>query len=462
MDHGSYVVCDNFNAFFRLEAYFKSCLCWKDSLIMERICEKEYFNICKNLQLEELLGIDLTRLLYLENIYVFNSTFLSIIKRMIKLFFFDCPELYFDVHGKKLLIIDTRYHRPDHDSYWERYIGLFNDFDRIIHDDTYSKKTILKKFRPCSFFRKYVTYKKIYGELFAYKNKSHRKYFSIVLTNICEYKRKIKKMRINPKVVLLFFDANIFENYMVQELRKKGTVSITNQHGQPVFRGIDIDMLNQSQIFNFTSDFFVAKGEFAREQFIKAGVKDSRIRVLGGFEVGKTIQTLSDERLFGVYLDTPGYDFAKTSNAKILQLAQNISEKLNMQYFVKVHPSDDPKNYESYINFKNCQKFVKNEVPLVDLVDSMQFGILHVSSVYVDIVLRNRKAFKMMSDEPFPLVERELDRFSSMEELIDKYSLWCSKSEEEKTEYFDSLRKRYLWSEGFEERIKNFVNSFLI
>ena len=141
----------------------------------------------------DLFDIDILKVLYLENINAFKVTYKDVIKKIVKVLMFDCPELKFDIHGKELLVIDTRYHRPDHDTYWKRYIELFNDFDRIIFDGVYTKGRMFKKFCPLTFLKRLYVFIKIYNELSTYKNKLHRKYLSIVLTNIWIYKKKMRR-----------------------------------------------------------------------------------------------------------------------------------------------------------------------------------------------------------------------------------------------------------------------------
>lgn len=400
------------------------------------------------------------QVLYLEIFRAFDCNLKHVMKDFLFNFFFDMPEFFFHINQEDILFLVTKYYRSDHDLYWKRIRSLFSHSDEIFYEAKISLGKLLSQISLKHFFYKIKLFYKIWGKLESIDSKKHKMYFSNQIMKCYLCKEKLSRSNHSPKVVISFFDAAMFENFIIQYLKTKGTVSITNQHGQPVYRGHHLDHYNQSQILNFTSDYFIAKGLFTKEQFIKAGVDSERIKVLGGFEGDTPIRKTKKHHIIGIFLDCIEFDFALESNKMLIDIAEQFSKETGYQYFIKVHPTDSCENYKNYVS-KNCIEIINKEKSITELIDSMAFGLLHASAIYVDIILREKKAYKLISQQEFPLVENPEDLIQGIEDLKIKYHLWKNKSNNEKSEYYQNLKKRYVWSHQFKERYIDFVETFI-
>lgn len=409
---------------------------------------------CVELSIRELEGIQLDKVLYVELLNVMKgrsrTLFRSLIKMLVKTIGFT-PDVDFRIQGNSLLCLTTIYGRNDHDKYWERTKELFKDKDDIFLN------TRRYKICPSMILKNIYTYIELYKKTDFINTKYGRHYLACCLLKCLLYIEKLRTLESTPKVVMSFFDSGMLENLTIQYLRQKGAICVTNQHGQPVFRGHDIDHLNQSQILNLTADYFVAKGEFTRIQFVKAGFECDRIRALGGFGMGDLKRQQTMQKVVGIFLDCPSYHFAAQSNKRLIEIGERICKEKDYKYFIKIHPSDTKEQYYCLTKQDYCTGIVNREASLEELIASMEFGLLHASSIYVDIILNGRKAYKLESEEIFPLVESEDDKFKTSEDLLQKYVRWERMGDSEKKRYLSELKKRYVWEEGFEDRYRNFI-----
>ena len=205
----------------------------------------------------------------------------------------------------ELLLFSEVFNRRDHDSYWKKFTELFKD-KTCIEIENVNKKNLLK----CLSFKKIpskikalCSYSDSLNEI---KKQALRWFLAAQLVWFEQFYIKISSINPMPKVAVCFCDAVFQESLMVQWLKNRGVKTVTNQHGQPLLRDVNSDRLNQSQILNFNSDYFLAKGIFTKEQFIKNGAKDDSIIVVGDLNSHKfSYHKKKKKRITSVYFWIP-------------------------------------------------------------------------------------------------------------------------------------------------------------
>lgn len=421
----------------------------------------EYLRLLKSIRIDFLPGIDLSKALYLDSFYVFDINLLKVTKTMIRSLLFKTPELDIRISNSPVLMLTTIYGRNDHDSYWDSIKELFPVKDEIILN---SKITVTQYLENISFrrmFGRIRDFVSAYRTLNFTENKLHRSYLAAKIITCKKYIDEVKNRIKGTKVVITFCDTFLFENTMIQFLHNQGTVCITNQHGQPIFRGWDIDHLNQSQIFNFSSDYYIAKGNYSKRQFVKAGFDEKKIVVLGS--MNKAICKVHSNifsNLFGVFTDCALYDFASLTNSKLIRMAEEISEKINMPYFIKIHPSDKLENYNGIVS-NRCVGVYKDEYSNDELFAQIEFGLMSASAIYLDMLYVSVKCYQMKTEIEFPLVESMDDIFETCDQFMDKFYAWRKLPKSEKEMYFAEQQKEYGLCKNTDQRILDFIESFL-
>lgn len=417
-----------------------------------------YLDILGKTRITFLKNYNMKQLLYNECMYAIESKPLLSIKAVIKRLLTSYALYDVFITNSDLLLFSVVYHRQDHDDYWEKFKLLFSKYNSVQVDFLAHKssKINLKRFGS-----RIVTFRRLSKELFCINEIKNRLYLASRLLEIIEFKQKLDKLKIQPKVVVCFFDGELYSNFAVQYYKNIGAITVTNQHGQPLFRSWFNDRLNQSQILNFHCDYFIAKGKFTKRQFVNADIEEKHIVVLGGLNENSSCdRNFQEIKTFGLFLDCPLLPFASESNIKLIETAEEISEKTGYYYLIKLHPYDKKDNYMKYQNL-HCKTIYHTERRLTDIFSEIDFGVLHASAIYIDLISSWKKAYKYESDIYFPITENEQDLFASPDELTNKMKLWKDKSIAEKIEFLSDEQKYYNDCDGSEVRIKRFIEQLI-
>lgn len=421
----------------------------------------EYLTLLKTIKSVSFPEIDFSKALYLDSLYVLDFHWFKAVTAVVRSLFFKIPELDIRIENNSLLMLTTIHARNDHDSYWGAIKDLFPVKDEIIFHNRFTAKGYLKNISLWGITNRISRYRKAYDALKEIKNRAHRSYLASKTVTCEKYIDAIKDQIKDTKVVFAFCDTFLFENVMIQFMGHRGIVSITAQHGQPVFFGWDKDHLNQSQILNFSSDYYLAKGNFAKRQFVKAGFDKKRIVVIGSMNntVHKSLER-SHQNVFGVFTDCILYDFADDTNPKLIAMAEAVAEKMNMSYFIKVHPSETVPDYHRLVSHR-CIGIYRQEYANETLFGRIEFGIMSASAIYLDMLYANVKCYQMQTKISFPIVESPSDKFETCGQLSDKFSTWKKRSLKEKEQYFTEQQKEYGSCENTGQKIQDFVRSIL-
>lgn len=405
-----------------------------------------------HIQVEQFSEFEIDKLLFNQIYYALTRSDLFLFETITASLFFDREVIAYENNGSDLLFYSEVFNRKDHDGYWDKIRSTYDKKD-IIQIDNLGKGKSLKCFKPLKFFRKINLFCSFNKKLSFIKGGLVRGYLSAQLVWFYEFYRKIKMLELNPKVAVCFCDTDFHESLLVQWFKNQNIVTITNQHGQPLLRDINIDRLNQSQILNFNSDYILVKGEFTKRQYLKAGIDEKRIIVVGDL-VSPHFKYIDRKSLgrFAVFLDSPSYLFSNDTNRSLLLFAEEISNKMNLTYVVKLHPSDDEKRYANY----NC-KFVDKNTTLSDLFDMIDFGIFSASAIYIDMISHSVKPYQHCKVE-FPIVENGNDIANDYNDFEIKYNNWLNMDSQEKKVYLETSYNTYFADMDASKEIYNFIN----
>jgi hypothetical protein len=405
-----------------------------------------YLDILKDINSELFPGYDLKHILYVYAWYSMEVNKNAVALEVIKSFLTN-PKLEIRVSENDVLTLFTKTYRTDHDTYWQGLIDDLGEHDAItILNHTKHK---YEKIRLSGFFSKLRWYRIAKKELNEIVERKVRNYLAAQMVRRKWVFEKIKKLNLRPKAVMCFCDALDDEALLMPYFKKQGAITVTNQHGQPTFYSKEYDFIQQSQLLNYCCDYFLARGEFTRNQFEKAGLDTTGLRTIG--IVGKNYDKIghSDTGVIGVYLDTPLFNFADYSNSRLIGVAKELAKRIGLKYFIKLHPADSADKYDAIID-ENCTEIYSGKaVSLLESFKKIEFAIVHATSTYVDVYGAGLRCFKLNTEVYFPNACEE-DCFSTVDEILDKVKIWNSQSDEEKECYILKVRKRYDsgWQEG--------------
>lgn len=410
-----------------------------DTQISKRdIIHGKYLECLRGKQSRLFPELDLQRILYNECYYCLESSVIKLVLRVFKCFLFKPSELKVNTKGCSILTFYTKNYRNDHDTYWEQILKDVGDHDEIT---ILSKGNLIRRIDFRNIFKKLYWFLTAYFDLKVIEKRKDRLYLTLQLVARKYTFERVKELNLHPRIVMCFFDSSPDENIIMQYFKAMGCKTITNQHGQPVFQSNKYDRVNQSQILNFKTDYFLAKGQFVRQQFVSAGLDDSRVKLVGmigtGFDIIDDIQT----DVFGVFLDAPILPFSHNSNNQIIKVANTISHELGMRYLLKVHPLDQKEKYVDIVG-ECCIDILGRETKIDSVLGQIEFAIIHASATYIDVYCHGIRCFKIETDVYYPIAF-ETDCFTTVQELEKKIHEWKELSPQQRREYIRSVKDYY-------------------
>lgn len=421
-----------------------------DFITAKDVLQIRYLNKLECVSSKLLPNINLKKALFLETFYCQNLSFKKFVRFILRFILTNDTYIKANISNKKILSFYTKNYRKDHDEYWDSINKDIPAHDEIvILNKTSEGKNFFYRISLKEIIRKTFFFIVFYKELNVIPNLQHRMYLSAQLTDKKLLLEKIKKNNLSPKLVMCFFDSSKYESVIMQFFKQNKIITVTNQHGQPLFRSQYYDLVNQSQILNCISDFYLAKGNFQIQQFTNAGIKSQHIYCVGILDNNKHLFKLKNVSTIGIYLDTPGLMFSNQSNSMLISNAREIAKKLNIMFFVKTHPTDNVDKYSFLKKDKLCIGVFGRDLKLSQAMKMNDLAIIHASSTYVDAYFYGVRCLKLNSKFYFP-ISIESDNFNNIDQAIRIITQWNSTSFTEKKSYIKCVQKKYDigWKQG--------------
>lgn len=415
----------------------------------------EYLKILKQISVPESEWLKLDSLLFSESWYVLNLNDDQIKTKIKQYLRYITYKLEYRIsNAAKILNILYYRGRYDRDNYCQHIDDALS---------SYSSTLVVKSdFSNCGEVCEIDL--NVHSSRFSYfcsvlgniRNSLHREYLAAYLVFQYHYLEDVKAIINKYKVITCYFDGGMFENIVIQYAKHIGIKTVSFQHGQPVYRSIYYDKINQAQILNFNSDYFIACNEFTKTEFMRAGIKSERIKVIGSFKpIHKKIPM--NCHTFGLFLDSPSLPFAIQSNSQIITLAESVCKRLNYTYIIKPHPSDDANKYRLLTsNYCKCI-----QPPLAffdDQAYDIDFGICHASSIYLDLYANYTCAFAFSNpDYSYQITNNADDLFTNLDQITNHILLWEKKTNADKIKSIEGKIDLLLNPYDIRERLYTFL-----
>lgn len=182
-----------------------------------------------------------------------------------------------------------------------------------------------------------------------------------------------------------FYDAEPFQNFLIQYAKLHGCKTATLQHGIMLAPregvGNNLDFAGH-EFQAFVSDFFLVWNQFTKKEAMKTGIQEEQLKVLG---VAKCVgmsqpQLPSDSSSIGVILDGK---FEDENNIPMIMIVQTWAKKKKMKCVFRYHPDYYGNEFSNYINASStvCPKGVS----LYDFIRSVSFCVVANSTVLFEL-----------------------------------------------------------------------------
>lgn len=196
---------------------------------------------------------------------------------------------------------------------------------------------------------------------------------------ISQLRHSIVKWKVN--YIVAHADMQPIENFIIQFLKQFQVTTITLQHGLYVdySKNPNINVVNYK---NVVSKYFLSWG-VTTEKLIKKYNPDCYVFNCGNPSINDhSKKPYVSTLFFSVIFDQ---EIFKDYNQKLLKIAKIISEKKEMRFYVKLHPSNKRSDYE--LNFDHISN--------LDILYKSSFIIGHTSSLLFELMRSNIQIFKL-------------------------------------------------------------------
>lgn len=284
-----------------------------------------------------------------------------------------------------------------------------------------------------------------------------RVYYLVYWFKLVKFLNYIKVCNFSQyEAVVVYFDAEICSNVLVQMCKEQGIKTATLQHGIFVSPKENPRNIDECSIeFKYSvSDYFLAWSDFIKNEAIKAGMDEKKIKVLGipKFIGEKTDVQFTPRNCFGVILGWIENDF---ENKKLIEVANEIARKNNMKYVVKYHPSFRGNEYAHLIDTALCQGNVSKEKNVVEYIKDVKFSIVGNSSLFVELLYFGHRTFHLH-------INGMPDKYNNITQLSFSNTTQFEKVLEESTVSFGKLQKYLCGPRDVDNEYKVFFKELLL
>lgn len=187
------------------------------------------------------------------------------------------------------------------------------------------------------------------------------------------------------RLALVYYDAPVHLNYLIQYMKGMGCKTATLQHGVMLAkREKACDNLDFCGIEfgSFVSDYFLAWNDFTKNEAIKSGINKSQILVLGCAKcLGYPQLHSHGYKTIGVILDGKNEE---ENNLPMIKIVERFVSTHDFKYILRFHPADDITAYDN-IRTKSKSSVCGRKTSLYDFLTSVTFCVVANSTVLFEL-----------------------------------------------------------------------------
>lgn len=199
-----------------------------------------------------------------------------------------------------------------------------------------------------------------------------------------ELDRKVQIERY--KLCFCYYDAETYQNFIMQYANKHGCNTATLQHGimlAPRMGLLDNSDFDGHEFRDSVSKYFLIWNNFTKEEALKYGIPEKKLKVLGvakciGFE--QIIPSFASPYI-GIFLDG---ELEKQNNEPLITIVQEWARFQNKKCVFRYHPHFRGDEYDELMDStvsRTCDK----SLSLYDFIESVSFCVVANSTVLFEL-----------------------------------------------------------------------------
>lgn len=347
------------------------------------ICLVDGFQV----NVSKLAGIEMIRKQH------FGRSWKSVLKRFKSFLIWNRYEYSYIDNNGDILFLRTPYvfQRSD---YMEMCQKVSTTYDKFDYAEIKDIKPFLNIKKSLFYLIKMFSWRKqLKQERICCKDRIIYYYHLIQMYNCYQFLQHIDLSKY--KLGLVFYDNWIPDNAFVQCLQHRGIKTATLQHGQFIAsRDVNRWEYWGAHFSNSMSDYFLAWNKYTRQEALKEGMSNDKIKLVGMpkyIDYDWVLDSKEDINVFGVMLcKSPDED-----NRKMIFIAEEIANQLGMRYYIKYHPSYCGDEYAAIVTEKNCIGVIDKRTSIQKYCALVDFTLIANSSAYVELLFLKQKVYRM-------------------------------------------------------------------
>lgn len=256
------------------------------------------------------------------------------------------------------------------------------------------------------------------------------------------------------KKIVCFSDIITTDNILIQMCNHQGYNTYTLQHG--IINGAYDYVEHKCSHANY----FLAWGEYTKWVAQKYGINESKVKVVGSMDhLYNMRDCAADAKDYKVFLVcTNGVDgkSAWNRNKKIIIFANQVAEKYQMKYYLKVHPYDNSDRYKYIIDNKYCDRVIDKSEKIDNMLKIVDFTLCGNSTTFCDSLYYKVPAFRYIADRDrsidvckgieFGRVKNYEELETELDKLKENRDLYQKKAEKVRKGLFnlDNVSEKYV------------------
>lgn len=210
---------------------------------------------------------------------------------------------------------------------------------------------------------------------------------------------EIKSIDINRyNLLVTYYDSWMPEAFMVQLFRSKGKKTVSLQHGQFTSKGGEKLIDSGVELRSFNSDYLLCWNKYTYDEAIKSGISSDKLVIAGIWTYINKERVLCNKNRNGVFGVVIGHPSFEEENNVLIESANMLSEKYNLDYYLKLHPIFKEDAFANVVN-THYKGNIKKGISMIDYANQVDFSLIGSTSVFVELVYIGHDIYRYSSGE---------------------------------------------------------------
>lgn len=252
-----------------------------------------------------------------------------------------------------------------------------------------------------------------------------------------------------------YYDSLEPESYIIQLFKHQNIKTASLQHGQFVGKCDETFIDCGVELRTFKSDYLLCWNKYTYDEAVKSGISPDKLIIVGIWSYINKQRKFCNKNQNGIFGVVIGHPAFEEENLKLIEAANNLSEKYGISYYLKLHPFYKEEYFSSQVN-NHYKGNIKKGISMLDYANQVDFTLIGSTSVFVELIYVGHDIYRFSSGEANDKYKNvKIGKiFNSPDNLIDVFE------KERNNDYTDQLFDYLCTVSDVTTAYKNFFEKF--